>query len=158
MLSGVNGEYRYANGRGSIIPGSQEVQVEAKSGTSIRLTIDQDVQWVAQNAINQAVSSSRAKSGTVIVMDPKTGHILAQASAPTFDPNSTKKITLETLNNPSVQEVYEPGSTGKVITVAAALEEQKITPNTVFTVPYSMKIYDRTFSDHEKHPTEDDNN
>ena len=154
MLSGVNGEYRYANGRGSIIPGSQEVQVEAKSGTSIRLTIDQDVQWVAQNAINQAVSSSRAKSGTVIVMDPKTGHILAQASAPTFDPNSTKKITLETLNNPAVQEVYEPGSTGKVITVAAALEEQKITPNTVFTVPYSMKIYDRTFSDHEKHPTE----
>ena len=154
MLSGVNGEYRYANGRGSIIPGSQEVQVEAKSGTSIRLTIDQDVQWVAQNAINQAVSSSRAKSGTVIVMDPKTGHILAQASAPTFDPNSTKKITLETLNNPAVQEVYEPGSTGKVITVAAALEEQKITPNTLFTVPYSMKIYDRTFSDHEKHPTE----
>ena len=154
MLSGVNGEYRYANGRGSIIPGSQEVQVEAKSGTSIRLTIDQDVQWVAQNAINQAVSSSRAKSGTVIVMDPKTGHILAQASAPTFDPNSTKKITLETLNNPAVQEVYEPGSTGKVITVAAELEEQKITPNTVFTVPYSMKIYDRTFSDHEKHPTE----
>ena len=154
MLSGVNGEYRYANGRGSIIPGSQEVQVEAKSGTSIRLTIDQDVQWVAQNAINQAVSSSRAKSGTVIVMDPNTGHILAQASAPTFDPNSTKKITLETLNNPAVQEVYEPGSTGKVITVAAALEEQKITPNTVFTVPYSMKIYDRTFSDHEKHPTE----
>jgi cell division protein FtsI (penicillin-binding protein 3) len=154
MLSGVNGEYRYANGRGSIIPGSQEVQVEAKSGTSIRLTIDQDVQWVAQNAINQAVSSSRAKSGTVIVMDPKTGHILAQASAPTFDPNSTKKITLDTLNNPAVQEVYEPGSTGKVITVAAALEEQKITPNTVFTVPYSMKIYDRTFSDHEKHPTE----
>ena len=154
MLSGVNGEYRYANGRGSIIPGSQEVQVEAKSGTSIRLTIDQDVQWVAQNAINQAVSSSRAKSGTVIVMDPKTGHILAQASAPTFDPNSSKKITLDTLNNPAVQEVYEPGSTGKVITVAAALEEQKITPDTVFTVPYSMKIYDRTFSDHEKHPTE----
>jgi cell division protein FtsI (penicillin-binding protein 3) len=130
------------------------VQVEAKSGTSIRLTIDQDVQWVAQNAINQAVSSSRAKSGTVIVMDPKTGHILAQASAPTFDPNSSKKITLDALNNPAVQEVYEPGSTGKVITVAAALEEQKITPNTVFTVPYSMKIYDRTFSDHEKHPTE----
>ena len=154
MLSGVNGEYRYANGRGSIIPGSQDVQVEAKSGTNIRLTIDQDVQWVAQNAINQAVSSSRAKSGTVIVMDPKTGHILAQASAPTFDPNSSKKITLDALNNPAVQEVYEPGSTGKVITVAAALEEQKITPNTVFTVPYSMKIYDRTFSDHEKHPTE----
>jgi len=153
MLSGVNGKYLYANGRGSIIPGSQQVQVEAKSGTSIRLTIDRDVQWVAQNAINQAVTSSRAKSGTVVVMDPKTGHILAQASAPTFDPNDSKSITLEKLNNPSVQEVFEPGSTGKVITVAAALEEKKIRPDTVFTIPYSMKIYDRTFSDHEKHPT-----
>lgn len=153
MLSGVNGKYLYANGRGSIIPGSQQVQVEAKSGTSIRLTIDRDVQWVAQNAINQAVTSSRAQSGTVVVMDPKTGHILAQASAPTFDPNDSKSITLEKLNNPSVQEVFEPGSTGKVITVAAALEEKKIRPDTVFTIPYSMKIYDRTFSDHEKHPT-----
>jgi cell division protein FtsI (penicillin-binding protein 3) len=153
MLSGVNGKYLYANGRGSIIPGSQQVQVEAKSGTSIRLTIDRDVQWVAQNAINQAVTSSRAKSGTVVVMDPKTGHILAQASAPTFDPNNSKSITLEKLNNPSVQEVFEPGSIGKVITVAAALEEKKIRPDTVFTIPYSMKIYDRTFSDHEKHPT-----
>ena len=153
MLSGVNGKYLYANGRGSIIPGSQQIQVEAKSGTSIRLTIDRDVQWVAQNAINQAVSSSRAQSGTVVVIDPKTGHILAQASAPTFDPNDSKSITLEKLNNPSVQEVFEPGSTGKVITVAAALEEKKIKPDTVFTIPYSMKIYDRTFSDHEKHPT-----
>lgn len=153
MLSGVNGKYLYANGRGSIIPGSQQIQVEAKSGTSIRLTIDRDVQWIAQNAINQAVSSSRAQSGTVVVMDPKTGHILAQASAPTFDPNNSKSITIEKLNNPSVQEVFEPGSTGKVITVAAALEEKKITPDTIFTIPYSMKIYDRTFSDHEKHPT-----
>ena len=153
MLSGVNGKYLYANGRGSIIPGSQQIQVEAKSGTSIRLTIDRDVQWVAQNAISQAVTSARAKSGTVVVMDPKTGHILAQASAPTFDPNDAKSITLEKLNNPSVQEVFEPGSTGKVITVAAALEEKKIRPDTVFTIPYSMKIYDRTFSDHEKHPT-----
>jgi cell division protein FtsI (penicillin-binding protein 3) len=153
MLSGVNGKYLYANGRGSIIPGSQQIQVEAKSGTSIRLTIDRDVQWVAQNAISQAVKSSRAQSGTVVVMDPKTGHILAQASAPTFDPNDAKSITLEKLNNPSVQEVFEPGSTGKVITVAAALEEKKIRPDTIFTIPYSMKIYDRTFSDHEKHPT-----
>ena len=152
LLSGTNGKYLYANGRGNIIPGSEEVKVEAKSGTSIRLTIDRDVQWVAQNAINEAVASSRAKSGTVVVMDPKTGHILAQASAPTFDPNNSASITLEKLRNPAVQDVYEPGSTGKVITVAAALEEKKVTPESVFTIPYSMKIYDRTFHDHEKHP------
>ena len=154
LLAGTNGKYLYANGRGNIIPGSEEVKVEAKSGTSIRLTIDRDVQWVAQNAINQAVASSHAKSGTVVVMDPKTGHILAQASAPTFDPNNSASITLDRLRNPAVQDVYEPGSTGKVITVAAAMEENKISPDTIFTIPYSMKIYDRTFHDHEKHPTQ----
>lgn len=152
ILSGRNGKYVYANGRGNIIPGSEQVRVEAKAGTSIRLTIDRDVQWVAQNAISQAVAAARAESGTVIVMDPKTGHILAQASAPTFDPNNSATITQDKLRNPSVQEVYEPGSTGKVITVAAAMEEKLVTPNTVFTIPYSMKVAGETFSDHEKHP------
>lgn len=152
ILSGRNGKYVYANGRGNIIPGSEQVRVEDKAGTSIRLTIDRDVQWVAQNAISQAVAAARAESGTVIVMDPKTGHILAQASAPTFDPNNSATITQDKLRNPSVQEVYEPGSTGKVITVAAAMEEKLVTPNTVFTIPYSMKVAGETFSDHEKHP------
>ena len=154
ILSGTNGRYIYANGRGNIIPGSEEIRVEAKSGTSIRLTIDRDVQWVAQNAISQAVASSKAKSGTVIVMDPKTGEILAQASAPTFDPNVPSSITVDKLNNPSVQEVYEPGSTGKVITVAAAMEEGLITPETVFSIPYSIKVSDGVFHDHERHPTQ----
>ena len=154
LLSGVNGKYVYANGRGNIIPGSERVSVEAKSGTSVRLTIDRDVQWVAQNAISQAVSASRAQSGTVIVMDPKTGAILAQASAPTFDPSISSSITLEKLKNPAVQEVYEPGSTGKVITVAAALEEGLVSPESVFTIPYKMKVADQYFHDHEKHPTQ----
>jgi cell division protein FtsI (penicillin-binding protein 3) len=151
ILSGTNGKYVYANGRGNIIPGSEQIRTEAKSGTSIRLTIDRDVQWVAQNAISQAVAAARAESGTVIVMDPRTGHILAQASAPTFDPNDSESITQNKLRNPSVQEVYEPGSTGKVITVAAALQEKLVTPDTVFTIPYSLKVAGETFRDHEKH-------
>ena len=154
LLAGTNGKYIYANGRGNIIPGSEQVSVEAKSGTSVRLTIDRDVQWVAQNAISQAVASSRAESGTVIVMDPKTGAILAQASAPTFDPNISSTITLNKLRNPAVQEVYEPGSTGKVITVAAALQEGSVTPQSIFTIPYKMKVADEYFHDHEKHPTQ----
>ena len=154
LLAGTNGKYIYANGRGNIIPGSEQVSVEAKSGTSVRLTIDRDVQWVAQNAISQAVASSRAESGTVIVMDPKTGAILAQASAPTFDPNISSTITLNKLRNPAVQEVYEPGSTGKVITVAAAMQEGLVTPQSIFTIPYKMKVADEYFHDHEKHPTQ----
>jgi len=153
-LAGVNGQYAYENGAGTVIPGSAQIRVEAKPGTSVKLTIDRDIQWVAQDAISQAVKSASAKSGTVIVMDPKTGAILAQASAPTFDPAVKKTISLASIRNPAVQDTYEPGSTGKVITVSAALEEKKLTPTTVFTIPYAFKAGGTTFHDHERHATQ----
>lgn len=154
LLTGVEGKYSYANGYGAEIPGSQQELVTAKTGTTVRLTIDRDVQWIASQAITDAVKASHAISGTVIVMDPKTGQILAHATAPTFDPNNTKNVSLALMRNPSVQDVYEPGSTGKVMTMAAALEEEKITPTTLFTVPDSLKVSNRVFHDHEKHPIE----
>ena len=153
-ISGTDGRYSYARGLGAEIPGSQNELVAAKKGTTIRLTIDRDVQWVAANAIQEAVSKARAVSGTVIVMDPKTGHILAHATAPTFDPNNTKTVSESLMRNPSVQDVYEPGSTGKVMTLAAALEEKKITPETVLSVPYSIKRGGEVFHDHERHPVQ----
>ena len=152
-LAGKNGRYDYANGAGTIIPGSQQFITEAKPGTGVQLTIDRDVQWVAQNAISSAVASTHAASGTVIVMDPKTGEILAQASAPNFDPSQKKSITLASLRNPAVQDVYEPGSTGKIITVASAIEEGKTTPESVWTVPYSFNVGAAKFHDAEKHKT-----
>ena len=154
IIAGTDGKYSYANGYKAEIPGSQSEIVSAEAGTSIRLTIDRDIQWVAAKAIADAVKSSNAISGTVIVMDPKTGHILAHATAPTFDPNNTSKVSLVAMRNPSVQDVYEPGSTGKVMTLAAALEEGAILPETVFTVPDSLKRSDKTFRDHEPHPTQ----
>ena len=153
-ISGVDGKYSYANGYGAEIPGSQSEIIPAQAGTSVRLTIDRDIQWVASKAISDAVKSSRAVSGTVIVMDPATGEILAHATAPTFNPNHTSKVSLIAMRNPSVQDVYEPGSTGKVMTIAAALEERKITPDTVFTIPYTLKRSNKVFHDHEKHPTQ----
>jgi cell division protein FtsI (penicillin-binding protein 3) len=153
-LSGVNGQYIYENGAGTIIPGSAKIRTESKAGTSIRLTVDRDIQWVAQDAISKAVKSSGAKSGTVIVMDPKTGAILAQASAPTFNPSKPIVGNLEVIRNPAVQDAYEPGSTGKVITYAAAIEESKLTPNSVYTIPYAMKVAGSPFRDHEKHATQ----
>ena len=153
-LSGTNGLYEYANGAGTIIPGSATVKIPAKAGTGFRLTIDRDIQWVAQDAISAAVKKAQAQSGTVIVMDPKTGEIIAQASAPTFDPGDPKTITQESIRNPAVQDVYEPGSTGKVITLSAAINENKIQPDSVFTIPYSYKVSTRTFHDAEHHPTE----
>jgi cell division protein FtsI (penicillin-binding protein 3) len=154
IIAGTDGKYSYANGYKAEIPGSQSEIVSAEAGTSIRLTIDRDIQWVAAKAIADAVKSSNAISGTVIVMDPRTGHILAHATAPTFDPNNTSKVSLVAMRNPSVQDVYEPGSTGKVMTLAAALEEGAILPETVFTVPDSLKRSDKTFRDHEPHPTQ----
>jgi cell division protein FtsI (penicillin-binding protein 3) len=153
-ITGIDGKYSYANGYKAEIPGSQSEIIPAQTGTSIRLTVDRDIQWVASKAIAEAVKSSRALSGTVIVMDPKTGHILAHATAPTFDPNDTTKVSLVAMRNPSVLDVYEPGSTGKVMTVAAAMEEKKITPETVLTIPDKLKRSVKVFRDHEPHPTQ----
>jgi cell division protein FtsI (penicillin-binding protein 3) len=153
VISGVDGKYSFANGYGAEIPGSQSEIIPAQSGTSVRLTIDRDVQWVAEAAIAQAVKDSGAISGTVIVMNPKTGEILAHATAPTFDPNNTSKVSLAAMRNPAVQDVYEPGSTGKVMTMSAAIEEKKVTPDTVFTVPYALSRAGSTFRDHQKHAT-----
>ena len=153
IISGIDGKYSYDNGYRAEIPGSQSEIVPAKTGTSIRLTIDRDIQWVASKAISDAVKKSGAVSGTVIVMDPKTGEILAHATAPTFDPNNRKGVPLSRMGNPSVQDVYEPGSTGKVMTLAAAIEEKLVSPDTVFTVPYALKRSTKVFHDHEKHAT-----
>jgi cell division protein FtsI (penicillin-binding protein 3) len=154
VITGTDGRYSYARGYGAEIPGSQRELVAAKSGTNIRLTINRDVQWVAAEAISQAVKDSAATSGTVIVMDPKTGEIVAHATAPTFNPNNTKNVELSLMRNPSVQDVYEPGSTGKVMTMAAALEEKTVSPTTVFTVPYMLRRGGSNFHDHEKHPVQ----
>jgi cell division protein FtsI (penicillin-binding protein 3) len=151
-LAGVNGEYTYANAAGTIIPGTQKITVEEKRGNTIRLTIDRDIQWIAQREIRKAVTKARAQSGTVIVMDPATGAILAHATFPTFEPGKTKGVDSRRWQNPSVQEVYEPGSTGKVITFAAAMEEGKVSPETVLTVPDKIKRYDKVFHDHDPHP------
>lgn len=150
-LAGINGEYTYANAGGTIIPGTQKITSEAVKGNTVRLTIDRDVQWVAQEAIRTAVKNSKALSGTVIVMDPKTGHILAHATYPSFTPGNTKGIDPYRWKNPSVQEVYEPGSTGKVITVASAIEEGKVGPETVLKVPDKLKRSNKVFSDHDPH-------
>ena len=151
-LAGVNGEYTYSNAGGTIIPGTQKITAEERKGNTIHLTIDRDIQWVAQEAIRKAVKKARALSGTVIVMDPATGQIIAHATYPSFTPGETQGVDPYRWKNPSVQEVYEPGSTGKIITIAAAMEEGKIEPETVLTVPYKLKRANKVFKDHDPHP------
>jgi len=100
-------------------------------GANVILTIDEVIQFVAERALVKATNEFRALSGSVIVMDPRDGSILAMASVPTFDPNRFRDFPEGSWRNRPVQDLYEPGSTFKVITAAAALEEGIVTPSQV---------------------------
>ena len=99
------------------------VEVAARTGQSIMLTIDRNIQFMAEQTLAAAVLRERAKSGTVVVLDPRTGEILALANAPTFDPNEAARIPAAARVNQALQYVYEPGSTFKIVAYSAALEE-----------------------------------
>jgi len=99
-------------------------EIAAKPGQTVVLTIDQTIQYQAEQALQAAVQQSRAKSGTVIVLDPRSGEILALANAPTFDPNRVADAKPETRSNWALQNIYEPGSTFKVVAFSAALEKK----------------------------------
>lgn len=99
------------------------LEVAARTGQSIVLTIDRNIQHVAEQTLAAAVLRERAKSGTAVVLDPRTGEILALANAPTFDPNEAARIPAAARVNQALQYVYEPGSTFKIVAYSAAIEE-----------------------------------
>ena len=99
-------------------------EIAAKPGQTVILTIDQTIQYQAEQALQAAVQQSRAKSGSVIVLDPRSGEILALANAPTFDPNRVSDAKPETRSNWALQNIYEPGSTFKIVAFSAALEKK----------------------------------
>lgn len=152
ILAGKDGIFTYENGGGPSIPSSRQTLVPPKAGKSVRLTIDRDLQWAAEEAINELAKQTQASSVSAVIIDPRTGEILALATAPGFDPNNFSRTKASLLQVPSVQEVYEPGSTGKVMTMAAALEEKVVTPTSIFKTPDKLKRAGKAFKDHDKHP------
>jgi cell division protein FtsI (penicillin-binding protein 3) len=153
-LRGTDGEKIFERGIGGRqIPTGLKREREPVAGTSVQLTIDRDLQWVAQQAIAKRVEEVQADSGTVVVIDPRTGEIKALASVPTMDPNNPGEADDDNRNNRAVTEVFEPGSTSKVITMAAVLNEKAATPRSVFTVPYSFTRGGTVFKNHDTHPT-----
>ena len=108
------------------------VEKQPEPGENVVLTIDQQIQYIAERELATAMGQTHAISGTVIVENPHTGEILALANQPTFNPNLTREITPERLKNHAVSDVYEPGSTFKVVTISAALEEKLTRPDEVF--------------------------
>jgi cell division protein FtsI (penicillin-binding protein 3) len=103
-------------------------QVGAHPGQSVMLTIDQMVQYRTEQALAAAVERSHAKSGTAIVLDPRTGEILALANAPTFDPNDVRASSAQARANQALQNIYEPGSTFKIVAYSAAIEKGLVKP------------------------------
>ncbi len=154
QLAGSPGETQYERSRdGKPIPWADERGHAAVPGVDVTTTIDSDLQWYAENAIAAQVTRVGAASGYAIVMEAKTGKVRALASYPTFDPMATKEWTLDGLRNHAVEDVYEPGSTGKVMSVAAAIEENTVTPTTPLVVPNRIKRSDKQFKDHNDHDT-----
>ncbi len=154
-LSGRNGELvAELDAQGRIIPSAEHHERPAVPGRDLRLTIDRDLQWRAQAAIAAQVQKSGALDGTIIVMSPKTGEILAMATAPTFDPSDPRTVKDPNASVKAVVDAYEPGSVNKVITAAAALEVGGLTPDTAFTVPDTYSAAGETFHDSESHPVQ----
>ncbi|HJR09390.1 MAG TPA: penicillin-binding protein [Pyrinomonadaceae bacterium] len=123
-------------------------EVEAQPGQSVVLTIDQNIQYQAERVLLAAVAQSRAKSGTVLVLEPHTGEILALANAPTFDPNTATKIAADVRTNQALQNIYEPGSTFKIVAYSAALEEKLVRPDDPIDCQMgSITLFGRTIHD-----------
>ncbi|MBS1853254.1 MAG: transpeptidase family protein [Acidobacteria bacterium] len=108
------------------------VEKQPEPGDNVVLTIDEKIQYIAERELETAMQETRAESGTVVVQNPRTGEILALANRPTFNPNVSREITPGHLVDHAVSDVYEPGSTFKIVTIAAALEEKLVRPEEQF--------------------------
>jgi cell division protein FtsI/penicillin-binding protein 2 len=123
--------------------------VPERDGQGVFLTLDHTIQAQAEDALRSAVAQWHAKRATAIVLDPHTGAVLAMATAPGYDANSFASVPPAYQRNSPVTDVYEPGSTFKLVTVAAALSEHLVTPTTSFPLPYSIQVSDKVIHDAE---------
>ena len=108
------------------------VEKEPEAGNSVVLTIDQNIQYIAERELERAMEETHAIAGTAIVANPRTGEILALTNRPTFNPNIRKEIKNEALKDRAVSDIYEPGSTFKMVTISAGLEEKITRPEEMF--------------------------
>lgn len=152
-LSGTNGKIRYAQSNGRQVPTAGSQEQPAVPGDDVRLTLDRDIQWAAQSAISAQVAKSRADRGYVVVMDNRTGQVLAMADAPGYDPGDLAHADPAALGNAAMQDAYEPGSVSKLMSMAAILDTGTATPLTHVTVPGTLPRADRIFHDDVDHGT-----
>jgi cell division protein FtsI/penicillin-binding protein 2 len=125
-----------------------------REGHDVHLTIDHRIQAQAEQVMRQTVAKWHAAGACAVVLDPATGAVHAFAQAPGYDANDAHRIPLALQRNRAITDVYEPGSTFKLVTVTGALSEGLVTPSTEFTLPYTIQVADRVIHDAEGRPTE----
>lgn len=153
-LLGTEGKQRTEKGAGGqLIPNGQHEVEPAIPGCDINLTINADLQWHAQQVIDDTVKTYGAEWGAAMVIENATGKVLSLADSGAADPNKRGNQSQEAWRLNSVQALYDPGSTGKALTVLAALEEGVVSPTTPIDDPYSLTTSNgQTFTDHSEHP------
>jgi cell division protein FtsI (penicillin-binding protein 3)/stage V sporulation protein D (sporulation-specific penicillin-binding protein) len=125
-----------------------------RQGQNLFTTIDSRIQANAEAVLRKTVTQFRAASASAIVIDPRSGAILAMAQAPVFDANNAGNVPYSTQRNRAVTDTYEPGSTFKLVTIAGALSQNIVSPSTKFRLRYSIHVADRVIHDAEYRPTE----
>lgn len=154
VLRGKDGQYTYElTSTGSVNPAGATRRIPAVDGGVVHLTLSQDLQFWVQHKLTAAVKQTQARSGQAVVLDLK-GNVLAMASTSTFDPQDPSTIDAKLSMNPSVQQVFEPGSVNKVVTFTAALEHKVITPLTRLNVPDYIQMGGVTVHDAWWHPVQ----
>ncbi len=152
VLAGTAGSLRYErDAQGRMIPLADQQRVAPVAGQDLRLTLDRDLQWYTEQALAAKVKEARALSGSAVLMTPD-GAVLAMASAPLMDPTKAAELTKDQQWNLAAEELYEPGSVQKVLTMAALVDAGAARPNEVFEVPDSIERSLGVISDHDPHP------
>lgn len=153
-LSGTPGKEVYQSSlTGEKIPMGTNILVPAINGSSYRTSLDDGLQWQAQQAISDQVRRMDAKWGGVVITNPKTGEILAMAVSPSYDPSNYGKADPATLGNRTVTDTYTPGSVEKVLTFASLIDQGLVDPSEVVTVPSKIKSGDQWVRDAWNHGT-----
>ncbi|GFP22937.1 stage V sporulation protein D (sporulation-specific penicillin-binding protein) [Candidatus Hakubella thermalkaliphila] len=132
---------------GGLIPGTYTTREHPVNGGDIYLTLDKNIQFFSDQKLKEVVEAYRAKRGTVIVIRPHSGEILAMSSYPTFDLNKFYDVSQDMMRNLATSLVYEPGSTFKSVIIAAALEEGLVGPRQYFHLPPTIKVADEVIKE-----------
>jgi cell division protein FtsI (penicillin-binding protein 3) len=137
---------------GKTIPQGEYSVTPAEPGSDLVLTLRTSIQYAAEQALAEGLERTGATAGSVVVLDPATGAVLAMVNLPNFDPNDRTELTADQVRNRAVTDLFEPGSTQKLVTVSAALEVGLVGPDTALDIPERIEILDTVFQDFTDHP------